>query len=328
MKCDRVLETFSGYLEGTIEPPLALAVRSHLKECADCRDAYEAFQITWNALESAPMVEMPLGLHERIMAGVREAVPERKSFFGLDYANLFNFRVPVRAFAVAATAVIIAVMFAFTLPQGPPKDAQQPTIAGVLPWDAPVTMVKVRPGLRITVEREHPSHETTVYRVILKPAEGVQIIQPAVYVIPKWDGRPDQLEIGVPIFHRGIKQDDSAVVPVVIEHSQFSQEAITLYISWTHKGEPFSSLVFLPTQKFGQPLDESSVGRGTVGVFQAMKIISARYAAVIIASGDMNEKVTAWPMSGPIEDAFNSIAASVPMTWSKKGYKSYSVEIN
>jgi anti-sigma factor RsiW len=42
MKCDRVLELLSDYLDGELSPAAVLGVQSHLRRCETCETEYEA----------------------------------------------------------------------------------------------------------------------------------------------------------------------------------------------------------------------------------------------------------------------------------------------
>jgi len=328
MNCDKAQEVFSDYLEGTIEPPLALAVRHHLSECAECDEAYQRFRAAWEVLESVPMVDVPVGFHRKLMAHVEECRPPvRRPLLGVDWSSIFTTRVSVRAFAAGVAVAVFAAMLVVLSPR-PPKDT---AVLGPSPLfqekpSARIYTPNVAPGLQIAVERENAGTDMTTFRIALKLAPGVKIIQPVVTLVPGWEGGIGQLESAAPVLHRGIRAGEEVEIPVVVQHSQFSQDAVTVYVAWTHKGDPFSSIIFLPTQKLGGPLNQSSVAEGSTDIFQALKLVSARYAAIIVASGNMLAKVPAWPMAGPIEDALNSMKDAVPIKWTKVAYKSYIVE--
>lgn len=328
MKCDKAQEVFSDYLEGTIDPPLALALRNHLNECPDCTRAYELFSAAWRELDSMPLVKVPAGFRQRVTARVEASrVRVRRPILGVDWQSVFTARMPVRAFAAAVAMAVFALMALIIGPEAINRGPRMSQFAIGQRPSVKIYQTTETPGLQVSVNRAESGSDMVVYRIVLQPASGVRIVQPVVYVIPKWDGRLSnlQLDSNTLVFHRVLRPNEEVAVPVVIERSQFSRDSLTAYVQWTHNGEQFSSIIFLPTQQYGGLLGKTETG-GEATIFYALKQLSARYAAVIATDGNMEANVAGYPMTGPIEDALKSISEAVPVTWKQIGYKTYEVK--
>lgn len=72
-ECEAYQEYFSAMLDGELSEEAAQALRVHVENCPDCRAACTAFTFIENALPDA-FPEVPAGLHEHILGGVRQAV--------------------------------------------------------------------------------------------------------------------------------------------------------------------------------------------------------------------------------------------------------------
>ena len=327
MKCEKAKEVFSEYLEGTIEPPLAVALRNHLSECSECRFAYAQFEAAWQVLNSMPAVEVPTDFHNKLMERVEASRAVRLMLFGVDWRAVLTTRIPVRTFAAVVALTVFAAMTIFIAPQGgkvgpvlsPGPIMETPSAKRVF--------TNMQPGLQIAVERQSANNDLNVYDIVLRLAPGVKIVWPAVYVVPEWNGSIDDLrkKAHSPVFQRTIRSDEEFAVPVVVEHSDASRQPITVYVAWTHEREQFDALIFLPRQRTSSPLVESS-SRGGTDIFEALRTISAHYAAVIVADGNLNAEAPAFQMSGTAEKALGAISGALPVKWIKVGHKIYVVE--
>lgn len=71
-ECEAYQEYFSAMLDGELSEEETQALRLHVENCPDCRAACAAFTFIENAMPGA-FPEVPAGLHEHILSGVREA---------------------------------------------------------------------------------------------------------------------------------------------------------------------------------------------------------------------------------------------------------------
>ena len=71
LTCNRVSALISEYIDGELDDETAAAVASHIASCDDCRRLYEEISAVCRAVSDAGEVQVPDGLHERIMSAVR-----------------------------------------------------------------------------------------------------------------------------------------------------------------------------------------------------------------------------------------------------------------
>ena len=71
-ECEAYQEYFSAGLDGELSEEETQALRVHVENCPDCRAVCAAFTFVENALPDA-FPEVPAGLHEHILSGVRQA---------------------------------------------------------------------------------------------------------------------------------------------------------------------------------------------------------------------------------------------------------------
>ena len=77
MRCERVQEFFSDYLENRLDSPLRVSVDGHLHECAGCRQEVEQLRDTFVALGATPEVEPPQALAMQVMRRIQHERAER-----------------------------------------------------------------------------------------------------------------------------------------------------------------------------------------------------------------------------------------------------------
>lgn len=76
MNCRDAENTLSAYLDGQLSEVERKPLEEHLEQCQSCRGCLEELTLIRDALRSLPEVEMPEGLHGRIMAAVRAHASE------------------------------------------------------------------------------------------------------------------------------------------------------------------------------------------------------------------------------------------------------------
>ena len=75
MDCNRAQELFSDHLEGTLDLMLRSDLEAHLAACADCRALRETFAQVVTELRSAPEIDPPAGLAQRVALAALAAPP-------------------------------------------------------------------------------------------------------------------------------------------------------------------------------------------------------------------------------------------------------------
>jgi anti-sigma factor RsiW len=96
------------YLDGTLPPEFARAVRAHMDECADCRAELALLREVDQALRAWPLLPEPEGLAARVMAEVRAATPPPPWVAPWPWLRAHWSEVLLGA-ALAATIVVLAL---------------------------------------------------------------------------------------------------------------------------------------------------------------------------------------------------------------------------
>jgi hypothetical protein len=78
MRCERIEELLSAFLEGELNPEEMALVEGHLEGCPDCSSLLGILQRAQQALSGFPEVAVSPRLHARLAA-----IPERKKKFSL-----------------------------------------------------------------------------------------------------------------------------------------------------------------------------------------------------------------------------------------------------
>jgi anti-sigma factor RsiW len=78
VNCKEVINLMDGYLDSELDPITSQTIERHLRDCANCAQAYKAHGLLMRAIGSAsPYYKAPAGLRERIESSLREEVGER-----------------------------------------------------------------------------------------------------------------------------------------------------------------------------------------------------------------------------------------------------------
>lgn len=101
--CEKYQELISAMLDGELSTEKTVELSVHLARCPECRAMYEAFSAMREANED-DMQDMPAGLHDRIMTGVRAEAKRKKR-------GIMTYLRPYVS-AAACVAVIIAAVLA------------------------------------------------------------------------------------------------------------------------------------------------------------------------------------------------------------------------
>jgi predicted anti-sigma-YlaC factor YlaD len=72
MKCDELLDAMNEYLDGDTRSALCEALQEHLADCHSCRLVIDNLRQTITLYRSGEPVSLPLGLHEKLRAILRD----------------------------------------------------------------------------------------------------------------------------------------------------------------------------------------------------------------------------------------------------------------
>ena len=113
-----------------------------------------------------------------------------------------------------------------------------------------------------------------------------------------------------------------ATVVYTLNPRSMGQESTPLLVQWVSRGETQSCIVFLPAQTVGNPISAD----GPMTVYQALRLISARYAAVIVADSGLKGTVHGLSLAGPADDALNSLSSSRKLEWKRTAKRQFVVQ--
>jgi len=122
MKCERIEELLSPYLEDELNPEEKGAVASHLKTCKKCSLLFSLMKETQESLADFPELEVSENLLDRLYS-----IPSKKKKFKLRLPNFdFMVRPSLQPVLTVATIVLIMVSFYFF---GPNKSSIDKSIS-------------------------------------------------------------------------------------------------------------------------------------------------------------------------------------------------------
>ena len=179
----------AAYVLGALEPDGAEAYRSHLTQCADCRDEVAMLQRVADLLPmGAPQYRVPADLRRRVVGAVRGQSRPRKPAF-------------VPALVAAAAALVIAVIAFASITT---RDAAGPRLL-------PATVVGSTGNAQLRIGAGHaellvrhlsPPSAGRIYEVWLKRPSAAPAPTTALFSVTA-DGAAD---IGVPGGLRGVSE--------------------------------------------------------------------------------------------------------------------------
>ena len=106
MKCEKIEELLSPYLEDELNPEAQRAVQSHLRTCQSCSALLSFMKEAKESLADFPELELSDGLLDRL-----STIPEKKRRFQINLGFLFRPSLQ----PVLAAAAILMVMISFYL---------------------------------------------------------------------------------------------------------------------------------------------------------------------------------------------------------------------
>ncbi len=107
MKCEKIEELLSPYLEDELNPEEKRAVAKHLKTCKNCSLLFSLMEKTKESLASIPELEVSKNLLDRLYS-----IPREKKRFKLRLPS-FDFLVRPSLQPVLAVATIMLIMISF-----------------------------------------------------------------------------------------------------------------------------------------------------------------------------------------------------------------------
>jgi len=110
MKHDDIRHMLSEYIDGAVKPKQKAVIESHLKSCAECRNALAELNKTIEYIKKVEEVDSPAWMTQKIMAKVRAEAQQKRSFFHRLFYPLAS-KLPIQAVAVLFLAVTVFYIY-------------------------------------------------------------------------------------------------------------------------------------------------------------------------------------------------------------------------
>lgn len=277
MKCGKIRELFSSYMESAMDGRQSAEFEEHMAKCDDCRAAYERVNATVMMLEEIPEVEPPADFHATVMARVQEArraAPQPVRWWAIDWQHVFTIRVPARAAALGIAAVLLAAMVIQLTPlQGTVANLfgfgkqgvqQRTSVDSDNPrqWEPWTPKSKTEAGLELTIRMESPH----TYAITLGSAND----QAIAYTL-QTDGES---------YSRTIQANEKWIVTMPAPKSGVTVAKVV----WSYQDMRREAQVFLPA-KISRKEMPKSLSVETTNVQDLLQRLAHEYGIAIIASG-------------------------------------------
>jgi hypothetical protein len=122
MEHNEIRHKLSEYIDGSIASEEKMVIEEHLKTCDACSDALRELQKTIEHIKIVEEVEPPVWMTQKIMAGVRSAEAEQKSFLRKLFFPL-SVKIPIQAVAVLFLVVGAFYIYRSIQPSFGPAEA-------------------------------------------------------------------------------------------------------------------------------------------------------------------------------------------------------------
>ena len=311
MICTKAQDMFSSYMEHTIDASMSFEFEEHLAECPKCSRTYDKYKAAIMMVEELPEVEVPAKFHAAVMARVEQAkrsAPHKVKWWNLDWGTVFTVRVPARAVAMGFAALLLMALVVQLTPL-------HTVTAGLMPWNqANEEMTQsidedaVQPwgpwgqgvyqsdsGLSISVAADSSSGGQKVYDIRLD-TESAKRVGFDVYLVSSDEKMSDVPTSKKKAFRSdfAIKGKESVVRVDVGGSNEYKHSAVAKVV-WNYGGRSYSEYVFMPSH-----FDPKAAGKSlnlsfkNVSTYDLLSVLSAKYGVIILASGDLGKKFTAF----------------------------------
>lgn len=280
MDCGQYRERASEYVEGTLPPAAAAAMRAHEGSCRSCVADGSALRDLWEDLAALPAADPPQFFHENVMTAIerrardRDAVPGWRAL--LPQLGRVAVGTLVTGGAVAALAWTLLLPTAPTGLQGTQASwdgsargvLPGATVAGNAAATAPAAAPRPRLQIRRTevVDPDHgPAYQFSVW------LEGSPVGTARLHLQPS-----DDLERGVPSAAR-FSLTERAPRPLLVPTEAVQGDTVNLDVFWAANGERHRKRLFVPVPRADAPAAPSS--RQSFGLPESSLAVAAREVA-------------------------------------------------
>ena len=115
MRCRKVQQDLSAFLDGLVPADERVAMEAHLRGCPECQGALTRLRRLSSLLESIPAPPVPVGFSERLMARAYQRQPQRHGLRILSSRPMVFWRNMPASRRVAAAAMVVIGLAVGTL---------------------------------------------------------------------------------------------------------------------------------------------------------------------------------------------------------------------
>ncbi len=288
MKCERVREIFSEYIQGELGNELTADVSLHVESCASCGAELKLLRQTWGMLDALPEVEPPVDFRHDVVMRIARLQHERstKTFAATQQSiwDMLRIRFSPSMSRVALTcAAAVLASFVLKIPQNAYQYVSSALVPGFTVTQNADTD-KVSDGLdtstmhQLSSDRKHEwmsnklgrnslwidvsskvdTDGRILYRVLLSinkdglmDADTTKRIGANVYLLPPGSYTPDAVQSAQAIWSGSIITDSPVLVPVIVDKAQSSAGSVNLLVTWRFHQRDFAQMIFIPSMEQG-----------------------------------------------------------------------------
>jgi len=323
MKIERAQEIYSDYEEGTLSPPMKLALEQHFEGDSAAREDYEDFSRLFGLLSetSTDEVEVPYGFRAKILERVamedayRQA--SRKTGFLESLRNLFLQPGSREASGALAAVIVVAIVAGVVMKQ--PRTSVHtggmgPALGGVFTTSPePVTTV-------IQGVNERTSADGTIYhdfRVHLPDN------MPNAYVNAYAISATDQIldpavreRDAMPVLKSAqyLTNDETMKIPVALVRQVPAGSTLNILVEWRTNGATVptgAQVIFAPLTAVDS-VTPSTAPASNGNFFDSLQTIASAYHATVIADATTAPITTvhSWSPGNDVTSALNTVASA------------------
>jgi len=169
MRCRKVQEDISAFLDGLVPPDRHAALEAHLRGCPECQAELTRLQRLSSLLEGTPAPPLPAGFSQRLMARAHQRQPQRHRFPIL-FSGLMDLWRPMPAARRVAAVAMVVIGLAVGAFMG--RDTSR-TMAAARPETSQVSMVDSVDSYNLDYLTEAPRGSLAdVYLTLASPTDG------------------------------------------------------------------------------------------------------------------------------------------------------------
>lgn len=291
MKCAKIQDEFSSYLENELDGQSSAEFERHIAECPQCKAAYNKFSAAVMILEEMPEVEPPADFHASVMARVeqaRRATPRRVEWWRIDWQHVFTIRVPARAAAFGMAVLLLMVMLVKLTPGGLSGVASILGLQKYVSQSIIGTDYETAPPHNLSGLGVRSADDTPLMISVAPKLENGEMVYSLKFTTKSNKDVMFLLEVNGETRRGSVVQDAKWIMDVPVSNSD---KLIAVRVMWNVDNVKQNEYIFLPAEfNASNSSKRLDIKAGNVTVKDLLSDISQKYGVVIFASGDLQDK--------------------------------------